>query len=214
MPKAQHGRPDTGEVRATWEPDPLGRPGLFADLVEAQWHVQEINNLVQVESVKLLDASAACPPGDVLEEEESEDPFDTLAVKPMPPITFYPDGSSDSAEIIVAARSPEEEQRMAVRLVGLTGSISRQPVASDLENALWDTELADQPELVPERTFTPDFKPGAKRPRRDRPLVTPAVLRGRLNPLRERRLEEQTAWTRSGKREWSAYDQVVRSTCE
>lgn len=148
----------TGEVRATWEPDPLGQPGLFADLVEAQWHVQEINNLVQVESVKLLDASAACPPGDVSEEEESEDPFDTLAAKPMPPITFYPDGSSDSAEIIVAARSPEEEQRMAVRLVGLTGSISRQPVASDLENALWDTEFADQPELVPERTFTPDFQ--------------------------------------------------------
>ena len=42
----------------------------------------------------------------------------------MPPITFYPDGSSDSAEIIVAARSTEEEQRMSVRLVGITGSIS------------------------------------------------------------------------------------------
>src|SRR5688572_17771778 len=47
----------TGEVRATWEPDPLGQPGWFADLCDAQWHVQEVNDLVQVESVKLLDSS-------------------------------------------------------------------------------------------------------------------------------------------------------------
>src|SRR5260221_11312735 len=51
----------TGEVRATWEPDPLRQPGCFSDLSEAQWHLQELNDMVQVESGKLLDAGAHDP---------------------------------------------------------------------------------------------------------------------------------------------------------
>jgi prepilin-type N-terminal cleavage/methylation domain-containing protein len=121
----------TGEVRATWEPDPLGEPGCFADLLEAQWHVQEINELLQVESVKLLDSAGVCPARPSSTEEEMDESTDSAPAKTMFPITFYPDGSSDSAEIIVAARHPEEDQRMAVRLVGMTGAISRQLLASD-----------------------------------------------------------------------------------
>jgi hypothetical protein len=125
----------TGEVRATWEPDPLGQPGCFTDLDEEQWHVQEINDLVQVESVKLLDqtgcAAAATSTGQEISDEDTNSP----ALKPVAPITFYPDGSSDSAEIVVAARSPEEDQRMTVRLVGLTGSISHQLLLLDPEDA-------------------------------------------------------------------------------
>jgi type II secretory pathway pseudopilin PulG len=138
----------TGEVRATWEPDPLRQPGCFADLAEAQWHVQEINDLVQVESVKLLDANTGCAPTDSGEDESEEDSADVAATKPMAPITFYPDGSSDSAEIILAARSTEEEQRMSVRLVGITGSISHQLLTTDGEETLSESgspERASQP---------------------------------------------------------------------
>jgi prepilin-type N-terminal cleavage/methylation domain-containing protein len=124
----------TGEVRATWESDPLGQPGCYSELGEAQWHVGEINQLVQVESVKLLEASAASPSPLVCEDETEEEAESGWASKPMPPITFYPDGSSDSAEIIVTARSAEEDQRMAVRLVGITGSISHQLRSADLED--------------------------------------------------------------------------------
>jgi type II secretory pathway pseudopilin PulG len=125
----------TGEVRATWEPDPLGQPGLFADLGEAHWHVQQINDLVQVESVKVTDATGVGPMSNPCpEDEEADDESEMVpAAKPMSPITFYPDGSSDSAEIVLASRSFEEEKRMAVRLVGITGSISHQLLGADLE---------------------------------------------------------------------------------
>jgi prepilin-type N-terminal cleavage/methylation domain-containing protein len=137
----------TGEVRATWEPDPLKQPGCFADLTEAQWHVQEINDLVQVESVKLLDASTACPTVESCDEEFDEEFTNSAPAKPMAPITFYPDGSSDSAEIVVATRStdsPEEEQRMTVRLVGMTGSISHQLLTADLDEPLGEAGSLDR----------------------------------------------------------------------
>jgi Tfp pilus assembly protein FimT len=130
----------TGEVRATWEPDPLRQPGCFADLAEAQWHVQEINDMVQVESVKLLETKSATPVTDCPEDDVEDETGGSSTVKPMAPITFYPDGSSDSAEIIVAARSADEEQRMAVRLVGLTGSISHQLLSAvDVADTASDT---------------------------------------------------------------------------
>jgi type II secretory pathway pseudopilin PulG len=127
----------TGEVRATWERDPLGQPGCFSEMGEGQWHLQELNDLVQVESVKLFDASGADPVANACsdpvdtEDEETGSAF----TKSIAPITFYPDGSSDSAEIVVAARSPEEDQRMTVRLVGITGSISHQLLSANLEES-------------------------------------------------------------------------------
>ena len=143
--------PSTGEVRATWEPDPLGQPGCFADLDEAQWHVKELNDCVQVEGVKLLDASGANTTA-VASDDEIEDEFGpATTTQPMAPITFYPDGSSDSAEIIVAAKSSEEvqDQRMAVRLVGLTGSISHQLLTPDSDEVLSESGLPDRAPAAP-----------------------------------------------------------------
>ena len=133
------------DIRATWEPDPLGQPGCFTDLADAQWHVQEINDLVQVESVKLLDGTSTSPVPTACPEEPLTDGTNSVAAaKPVAPITFYPDGSSDSAEIIVAARDPEEEQRMSVRLMGMTGSISHQLVSVDLEEGLFEPGAMDR----------------------------------------------------------------------
>jgi len=129
------------EVRATWESDPLSQPGCFTALEQAQFHVQEVNDMVQVESVKLLD-SARPMPSDSSENEDPEEsgaPTNSAAAKPIAPITFYPDGSCDSAEIIVAARSTEEDQRMAVRLVGLTGSVSHQLLSSDTDEVMGES---------------------------------------------------------------------------
>jgi hypothetical protein len=125
----------TGEVRATWEPDPLGQPGCYAELEEAFWHLHEVNDLVQVEAVRLLDAGGNEPATQPLEEEEEES-ADLVTSKAISPITFYPDGSSDSAEIIVATRSEEEQERMAVRLVGITGSISHQLLSAGFDEVL------------------------------------------------------------------------------
>ena len=139
----------TGEVRATWEPDPLRQPGCFADLGEAQWHVQEINDLVQVESVKLLEPAPASPPSLICEQDDSGDQeTNSVAAKAMSPITFYPDGSSDSAEIIISPRSTEEAQRMAVRLVGITGSITHQLLSADMDEPTLDMLSTDRPALL------------------------------------------------------------------
>jgi type II secretory pathway pseudopilin PulG len=134
----------TGEVRATWEPDPLRQPGCFADLTEAQWHLREVNDMLQVESVKLLDASAHDPAANACPEDDEEDLAGTGSSKPIAPITFYPDGSSDSAEIIVATRSSEEDHRMSVRLVGITGSISHQLLTADLEEPAPELSATDR----------------------------------------------------------------------
>jgi prepilin-type N-terminal cleavage/methylation domain-containing protein len=134
----------TGEVRATWEPDPLGKPGCYAQLAEAQFHVQELNDLVQVESVKILDGRVECPTAEDAEGQLFDEELDLPPAKPMSPITFYPDGSSDSAEIIVAARSPEEDQRMSVRLVGMTGSISHQLLTAYLDDTFGEAGISER----------------------------------------------------------------------
>jgi len=52
------------------------------------------------------------------------------AVSQFPPITFYPDGSCDSAELILASLEPEPE-RIALRITGITGLISRRVINAD-----------------------------------------------------------------------------------
>jgi hypothetical protein len=117
------------DVRTTWEPDPLGRPGDFRELPDASWHTQEVNNLVLIESVQLLGSQGQRPVSAVADDIAEESGTNTPAAN-LPPITFYPDGSSDSAEIILASRAREEEQRMAIRIAGITGSITHQLVGS------------------------------------------------------------------------------------
>ena len=111
-------------LRLTWEADPLGQPGVFQSMDEALWQAEAVNGLIQIQSVQLLEAgweqTTATEPG------LSVDVGDDLAADPLTPITFYPDGSSDSAEIILSSRVAEEEQQMSVRIEGLSGSIRRQ----------------------------------------------------------------------------------------
>jgi hypothetical protein len=133
----------TGEVRATWEPDPLGQPGCFSSLCDAQWHLQDINDLVHVDSVKVLDPTATKLSTNAADELDDES-TNSISATAMAPINFYPDGSSDSAEIIVSAKSAEEDQRMAVRLVGITGSISHQLLTVDADEGWEDAATGER----------------------------------------------------------------------
>jgi prepilin-type N-terminal cleavage/methylation domain-containing protein len=117
-------------VRVTWEPDPLGRPGVFEDLAEMKPYTERINELVRVFSLKLLEpetettdtqASAA--------GAEGMDDFDVADF--LPPLRFFPDGSSDSAEIILASRDEEDVRQVRFRLVGMTGTIRRSMVEAE-----------------------------------------------------------------------------------
>jgi type II secretory pathway pseudopilin PulG len=128
-PDAQTTEPHN-PVRVLWEPEPLDEPDVFQDLSNAKWELDGFGEQVSVERVRLLDARDIPPATDpddpaALDEEESPiTPADST------PITFNPDGSSDSAEIVLAGRDSDDARRVTVRVMGLTGHICRE-VTSD-----------------------------------------------------------------------------------
>jgi prepilin-type N-terminal cleavage/methylation domain-containing protein len=115
-----------GNLDVVWEPDPLGAPGQFERLPEAIEFVRGITELVSVEKVRSID-----PPGwstSSSNEETTNAPNETLS---LPPVTFYPDGSSDSTEIILASRDAEDQRRLALKLTAVTGAVRREWVDAE-----------------------------------------------------------------------------------
>lgn len=135
FPEAESG--DSGEmlaaeapgstVRVTWEADPAGAPGVFQDLPEAATYVQSISDLVSIQTVQPEGqiAEEAADPAGAAPEAANPEP----ARSPFSVITFYPDGTGDSVEVVLASRDEEDVRRFTVRLTGLTGGIRRQIVA-------------------------------------------------------------------------------------
>ncbi|MEQ2005792.1 MAG: GspH/FimT family pseudopilin [Limisphaerales bacterium] len=127
-------------VRVTWEANPVGAPGVFQDLSEAASYVQSISDLVSIQQVQAGGAGAEPAPEAVAPgaaDGASEAPVAETSRSPFSVVTFYPDGTGDSVEVVLASRSEEDARRFTVRVVGLTGSIRRQLVsdASALETA-------------------------------------------------------------------------------
>ena len=120
-------------LRLLWEPDPVARPGFFVPLAEAGEYVRGLTDLISIESVRLMagdsfEGAAADASG-----APNENAGDSSMVAAFPPIGFFPDGSSDSAEIIIASRSEEDSRRIIVRLQGITGSIRRKLIVDELK---------------------------------------------------------------------------------
>jgi prepilin-type N-terminal cleavage/methylation domain-containing protein len=108
-----------GNVFVSWEPEPLTRPGEFLPLTELSPLTDSLLGLVEVEDVRPLGTQAIHP----LPEGEGD------VAASFAPITFYPDGSSDSAEIVLAARDLEDDRRLALRIIGTTGTVKRHNVS-------------------------------------------------------------------------------------
>lgn len=108
-----------GRVEVAWEPDPLDRPGYWEKMIEVSWVLEGLNDMIAIENVRLT-SDSAMPVGFAAESE---------APPWLAPVTFYPDGAADSAEILLASRDPEDEERVMLRLQGLSGVISRETVA-------------------------------------------------------------------------------------
>ncbi|MBI4663340.1 MAG: GspH/FimT family pseudopilin [Verrucomicrobia bacterium] len=116
----------SNQIRVAWEPEPLAEPEVFQELSCAKWELSGCDDGVNVEQVRLMDSDNLAPAGGLSESElEDEDALTTPSSEPAP-ITFNPDGSSDSAEIVLAARSADDSRRVTVRVMGLTGVISRE----------------------------------------------------------------------------------------
>jgi prepilin-type N-terminal cleavage/methylation domain-containing protein len=108
-----------GNVEVYWESDPTTRPGVFAGLPDAAVMARNVLDLVQIEDVRSLgDPDSG--------RTNRENPDEESAPSSFAPITFYPDGSSDSAEIVLSSRDSDEVRRVALRISGITGAIRRE----------------------------------------------------------------------------------------
>jgi hypothetical protein len=73
----------------------------------------------------------------------SDDMSELVEFDEFPSITFYPDGSSDSAEVVLASRNSDDQRRLAVRLGGMLGTLSTRAVsANEIETGELDPHAA------------------------------------------------------------------------
>lgn len=127
-----------GNVFVSWEPEPLERPGEFQPLTELSPLVESLLGLVEVEDV--------LPLGTTLPETSDLDPQEEAMMFAFAPIMFYPDGSSDSAEIVLAARDLEDDRRLALRIIGATGTLKRHTFREGFIEALEPAESTGGPD--------------------------------------------------------------------
>ena len=129
-------------VQVLWEPNPVTAPGHFESLPGAELLVDQVNDLVTVQEVTA--------PGAVVGQVSSLEPdplaafsiagdTDELALTggcepPRPALTCYPDGSSDSVQIVLAATGGEDQRRAVVKLWGLSGTSQFQLITSTTES--------------------------------------------------------------------------------
>ena len=133
-------------ISVTWEPDPMGAPGQFEVLREAAPYIEHLATLVRIHRIPapglitsrnaghgpaLDGGESALVSGKPVASTESDaatSTDSTAAAAPNLPVTFYPDGSSDSVEVVLQARDDGDVRRIAVALTGLTGVIRRRSV--------------------------------------------------------------------------------------
>jgi len=136
-----------GNLQVQWEPDPLNAPGVFAALPEASEFVRNITELVHVEFVRAIEPDGEATEVGSVTALDGSSPGVTSSTGvtnetvwiTFPPVTFFPDGSSDSAEITLASRNEADGRRLVLRLMGITGSIRRKLQAA--EEPMTETEM-------------------------------------------------------------------------
>jgi len=102
-------------LRVMREVDPVGQPGVFEDAREAQPFLAELMERIRVVEVK----GGERPANQGTNELAEADGY----VNTMPPITFFPDGSSDSATIVIRSLDELDLRQMTIQLTGVTGGI-------------------------------------------------------------------------------------------
>jgi hypothetical protein len=127
-----------GNFAVSWEPDPLGQPDQFRPLMETTDIVNSILDVVSIENVHAAVSPGVSPGPDEsvagnASASESASPSGPPSAFGFPPIYFYPDGSCDSSEIVIASRNNDDGRRLGLRLSGFTGSLQRRTIASALE---------------------------------------------------------------------------------
>ncbi len=113
-----------GNVFVVWEPDPLNKPGEFHPLRDVEPLLEKMLGFVEVDEVRPVGegTAASAPPGQGSEIGVEEQSYG------FEPITFYPDGSSDTAEVVFSARELDEARQVAVQIIGTTGTVRKRAI--------------------------------------------------------------------------------------
>ncbi len=125
------------DIQVTWEADALNAPGVFQTYTNKSWSEDMVNELVGVQKVQSMQSpnvpaqTASVGALATVTSDESSPETVSSESSDFPAITFYPDGSCDSAEIVLASRNSEDERRVEVRLSGMLGSVSSRTISGD-----------------------------------------------------------------------------------
>ena len=127
--------PETTQPLVSIEQDGLAQPGVFTPY-QAWWvKLVDLQGGVRIVECQLAGASdfeeiSAGSPG-LAAQEEAE----------LAEITFLPDGSSDSARIVLASSDEDRPWRMEVTLNGVDGSIQTRELGDEEDELAEDDEL-------------------------------------------------------------------------
>lgn len=108
---------DAVSVRILVEPDPLLEPGQFTPY-RCTWRTFRPRGLARVTRSTMLGEDVYRRMAIGLDADETSDSV------PMAPVTFYPDGSSDSAAFELAPIDEDDSRRAVIRLDGVNGTIT------------------------------------------------------------------------------------------
>lgn len=117
-------------IRLEWEPDPLGEPGVFAAVQESALQADDLLDRIQIESVELGDGRSDNPMMDDTVSESDVLLLDESMLDLFPSIAFFPDGSSDSATIVLTQPETEKPRKLRLQLNGLTGATTREAIVA------------------------------------------------------------------------------------
>jgi type II secretory pathway pseudopilin PulG len=143
--KASGGSPGADSefrLAVEWEPDPIGAPGHFEPLREAASYLEQIGALVlvegrspEIEAIPITGEAGSFEAAATHSNSTTTSPLSTAETNgpagPRPPLFFYPDGSSDFAELVVRSRDEGERRSVRLTLSGLTGAIRQRWVSPE-----------------------------------------------------------------------------------
>ena len=112
--------PDTYDPLVLWEPDPLAAPGQFVPFTLCLWQKFLKVDGVWVEECYFTGESTFRTLADAGVAGQTEEASDLAA------ITFEPNGSSDSAVLILMAAEAPDGPRARIELNGVTGIVNGQ----------------------------------------------------------------------------------------
>ncbi|HUS34354.1 MAG TPA: hypothetical protein VM680_03280 [Verrucomicrobiae bacterium] len=151
------------KLRVVYEVDPVSQPGVFVDLPNAAPFLDAIAERVRIEKVRMPDQPTNQRTNDLTFVQE--------APTTGPMLTFYADGSSETADIILVSKEREDYREMIVHVDGVTGSVRTELKSND---DLVPIEWMDDPNAPP-KTETATAGAMKSEPVREKTTETPAL---------------------------------------